>query len=338
MARSLWLGLNITFQCNRHCPHCYVPHFTDDTTSVMSDETLDRIIELCGKHVEKYGHPRFANMCALGGEPMLYPKKIQRAIEGIGKYFEHLTPRIDTNGDYLPVDFLEWCKNYKAEIQIGVNDTPISDLDRMFHLIATIGTKLRPFVVLTNHNLYRLDDIVDVVWKYTDTMLIKQELRVVDKAYIDLYERSVVGALERMLAKDIIFNPENFWEVISLNDPNHFRYGCGRIICIVDPDGDVRWCLSASKDDRGVVGNIWDEDFDWYLTMKCHDHPVFEPYEIEECKDCEYSHVCGGGCPMQKMVVYGTSNRPTDFCKANKRIIPLVLEMQRRYESKCGIR
>jgi len=326
--KAVWIRPNITFECNRHCPHCYVRTVRKDIRGTTMDiNTVDQLIKKYREHVEKYGSSKYSSLRFLGGEPLLELEKVKYMINR----FKIITPDIEfgifTNSLLVDTKLAEWCRDNKVWIHVSLNDLSFETYNEKLKLLYDVGCPSHPYVVLTERNLNHLKEIFAITWKFTDRCQTKHEYGKIDDKSLTLYDEKVYEAVKYCLDTDKIFNPQFFYEQMPVYWIKEFRHMCGTRYFVIDPNGSVAWCFCRNDS----IGNIWDEDFDFIENMKKFNPPEFHYKMVPECQDCEVKLICGGGCPIQRHYKWGRYDKPTPFCETNKKTLPLMIEMRDRW-------
>jgi sulfatase maturation enzyme AslB (radical SAM superfamily) len=67
--------------------------------------------------------------------------------------------------------------------------------------------------------------------------------------------------------------------------------------------------------------------------MDKHKHPRFWllPDKNDECKICQFKTLCGGGCPLTKIIAYGNVNEKSPFCPTFKKVFPVLLKIRSKW-------
>lgn len=345
--KILKLGINIGFDCNYNCKHCYIRQNPKAyTKDIMSDETIELLLKACNKFVKFNGQPVFSSTYFLGGEPMLRPHKVIGLMKSLRDIIPTMGLRLCTNGSALQDEYLSEFSNMGVEIQLSINELSLEEFDRRLEKIAKHSISQRPLITLTEENLSRLPEIMDIVYKYTKDCMWHQEF--VDSSgcmwhqeygkndinYIALYRKMLVYTLKRMLDMGTIINPDLMWEHLHMgwNEKTGFDHVCARHAYIIDPDGSISWCLVNKHSDNKIIGNLYDKDFAFDNTMRVQDHPGWKV--DESCMVCDAKYVCGMGCPYQK--IYVGPNREV-MCEARREIVPLLLQLAKNYNAAWAI-
>lgn len=319
---TLWLNINITYDCNMKCRFCYLLA-VPTKPETMSEETADCLVKRYEEHVKKYGFSDRHGFAILGGEPLLYADKVKELFYKITSVAPIRSRFVFTNGLLLNSDFVNWAKENKMVIILSVNDSDLSFLDEKLKLIS--GQKLSLLSVsLTEKNLDRLRDIVLLANRH------KVNLRMYhdhngpsNERYIKKYDEVVVSVIKEIVEKKYNFNPYFFFEkTVPWRKEQYFSYSCGFGHFSIEPNGDVKSCPAVDT----VIGNIFDENFDFVALSKKHIFR-FHYNGIEECERCEYKTICGGGDPCTKMRTFGTDKKRFPLCESFKKIFPLIYKM-----------
>ncbi|MFM0380086.1 radical SAM protein [Paraburkholderia strydomiana] len=132
----------IASRCNLNCSYCYMYNMGDQTyreqPKVMSDATLDSMVDRCAEHCLIHGIPHFT-FALHGGEPLLagaarFERLIARARQRFATISVATRFILQTNGVLLND---AWCESLKAwGVRVGVSvDGPadVHNLQRMTH-------------------------------------------------------------------------------------------------------------------------------------------------------------------------------------------------------------
>ncbi|GFG73131.1 mycofactocin radical SAM maturase [Mycobacterium botniense] len=164
-------------------------------------------------------------------------------------------------------------------------------------------------VVVTRHNVGQLDEFAALASRYGATLRITRlrpsgrgadvwdELRPTAEQQIALYDWLVAKG-ERVLTGDSFFHLSGLGEPGALAGLN--MCGAGRVVCLIDPVGDVYACPFAIHD-RFLAGNVLS---DGGFENVWKNAPLFrelrEPQSAGACAGCEHYAGCRGGCMAAK--------------------------------------
>jgi mycofactocin radical SAM maturase len=178
-------------------------------------------------------------------------------------------------------------------------------------------------VVVTRHNVDQLDDFAALAGRYGATLRITRlrpsgrgadvwdELHPTAQQQVQLYDWLVAKG-DRVLTGDSFFHLSGLGEPGALAGLN--MCGAGRVVCLIDPIGDVYACPFAIHD-RFLAGNILsDGGFDKVWK----DAPLFrelrEPQSAGACGSCGHYDSCRGGCMAAKFFTGLPMDGPDPEC------------------------
>lgn len=334
--KTVWLGVNTTFECNDNCKWCYNKTLPEEKKGTFTLEMSDKMLEVYKKHIEKYGYSKHNMLVFLGGEPLLYKNIV---IETTMKFLE-VEPRITfldvyTNGKLLDEDFIKWTKQVRMGIHFSVGNSPIDFVKETANRIAKYRSYSTLTIPLTVENMLRLDELIDIVYETKLQMRLRHIYQgAVDKSYLEMYDSILPKSIQRILDKNYLPYPHFLYEMTSpyvpMSEGDKVIHSCGKNYFCMDPNGDVRTCLAQNN----VIGNILDKDFDFFDNMEKNRLYTYAEQidKIDECKKCEFKFVCGSGCPFTKKLAFGDIYHPSPFCKTFKKVFPLIFELKRRWK------
>lgn len=334
--KALWIRVNTTFDCNMkkitgaYCPACYVKKDRHGPEGNMTEEVMNRLVEIYRKHTQKYGKSNRGNLLFYGGEPTLYPERMIY----LGKKFREISPMLGlgffTNGLELnKPKMLEWCRENNVVVHLSLNELDLEFFDKQMAMLRREKCKVFPFILGTRRNLNRLKEALTIIRRYTSRVQIRELYACTDPEYVKLFSDKTYEAMKWILKSGRVFNPELMFMQMSVfpHPSGMWRHMCGVRFFTVDPDGSVVWCPGSNDS----IGNIFDEGFEFIKNMQNHEAPIYSPVGVEECQNCPYVLMCGGGCPILRYKAHGTYDAPSAYCPVVKRVMPLVLDIKRRY-------
>jgi mycofactocin radical SAM maturase len=164
-------------------------------------------------------------------------------------------------------------------------------------------------VVVTRHNVNQLDEFAALASRYGATLRITRlrpsgrgadvwdQLHPTAAQQVELYEWLVAKG-ERVLTGDSFFHLSGLGEPGALAGLN--MCGAGRVVCLIDPVGDVYACPFAIHD-RFRAGNILsDGGFDAVWKNAPLFQELREPQSAGACESCGHYDSCRGGCMAAK--------------------------------------
>ena len=304
------LTWELTYACNLACVHCLSSSGRRDERELSTEQALAVIDELARLQVF------YVNIG--GGEPMVrrdfFPIIEHAVASGIGVKFS-------TNGAFIDaanarrlaaMDYLD------VQISIDGTDAATNDAVRgegSFATAIAAMDNLRdagfgPFkisVVVTRHNAGQLDAFKALADSYGAQLRITRlrpsgrgadtwhDLHPTAQQQVDIY-RWLLARGEDVLTGD------SFFHLNALGDPlpGLNLCGAGRVVCLIDPIGDVYACpfvihgdfKAGSVLDEGGFTRVWRES-DLFLSLR-------EPQSAGACASCGSYDACQGGCMAAK--------------------------------------
>lgn len=164
-------------------------------------------------------------------------------------------------------------------------------------------------VVVTRHNVGQLDEFAALASRYGATLRITRlrpsgrgadvwdELHPTADQQVQLYDWLVAKG-ERVLTGDSFFHLAPLGQSGALAGLN--MCGAGRVVCLIDPVGDVYACPFAIHD-RFLAGNVLsDGSFDNVWKNAPLFRELREPQSAGACGSCGHYDSCRGGCMAAK--------------------------------------
>jgi radical SAM protein with 4Fe4S-binding SPASM domain len=334
--KTLWIYLNLTLECNRMnesrpCDHCYLNNRKTLANEVIDEKTIERLVWVYVEHVKKYGESKYNKFKIFGGEPFLYPDILKKVALKFREASSKISISVFTNGDLLTEEILAWLKDKGITIIYSVNDDDVELVKERLSLIKKFGKLNFIVIVLCDKNLRRLKDLLRLAYESNIRKVeINNDFIDVGKDHLKLCEEIIPEVMQWLLDENMIFKPEAFYNLFTLKNKKEFYNTCGSNLITIDPDGSVLACECTGN----KIGNIWDENFDFIELRKvCGSRLIWNYNGIAECEACEFKLICGGDCPLRRMLAYGRADVPSPLCSVNKKVIPLLLEMKRRWEN-----
>jgi mycofactocin radical SAM maturase len=304
------LTWELTYACNLACIHCLSSSGRRDPRELSTDECRRVVDELAAMQVF------YVNIG--GGEPTIRPDFwdiVDYAVDSrVGVKFS--TNGVRINGerarriaatDYLDVQVS--LDGATAEVNdavrgVGSHATAVRALENLADA-GVRDTKLS--VVVTRQNVGQLDDFAALADRYGAVLRLTRlrpsgrgadswhELHPTADQQRDLYEW-LVGHGEQVLTGDSFFHLSAYGEPL----PGLNLCGAGRVVCLIDPVGDVYACPFAIHDTfragsvrevRGFAG-VWRES-DLFRDLR-------SPQTGGACTKCSAYDSCRGGCMAAK--------------------------------------
>ena len=306
------LTWELTYACNLSCVHCLSSSGRRDPRELTTEECFAVIDEL--ERLQVF----YVNIG--GGEPMLRPDFFE-ILEYAAAH--HVGVKFSTNGTFIDaaaarrlaaMDYLD--------IQISVDgaDAHVNDLIRgqgsfaaaraaMDHLRDAEFGPFKLSVVVTRHNVSQLDGFKALADDYGAQLRVTR-LRPSGRGADSWDELHPTQAQQRELYHWILGRPDvltgdSFFHLSALGEalPGLNLCGAGRVVCLIDPVGDVYACPFVIHDefhagnvrDAGGFTKVWRES-DLFLSLR-------EPESEGACTSCGSYDACQGGCMASKFFV-----------------------------------
>ncbi len=313
------LTWELTYACNLDCVHCLSSSGRRDPRELTTAEAFAVIDELHRLQVF------YVNIG--GGEPMIrrdFFDIVEYAIgRGVGVKFS-------TNGTFIDADRARRLTELDyLDIQISLDgvDAATNDAVRgtgsyatarqaMEHLAAAgFVERNGPFklsVVVTRHNVDQLDEFQALADSYGAQLRVTR-LRPSGRGADSWHELHPTNAQQRQIFEWLLGNGErvltgdSFFHLNALAAPDSGEQlpglnmcGAGRVVCLIDPVGDVYACpfvihadfLAGNVRDSGGFTKVWRESA-LFASLR-------EPQSAGACASCGQFDACQGGCMAAK--------------------------------------
>ncbi|MGH9133676.1 MAG: mycofactocin radical SAM maturase [Ilumatobacteraceae bacterium] len=309
------LTWELTYACNLQCVHCLSSSGRRDPRELSTDEAKSVLDEL--RELQVF----YINIG--GGEPMIrrdFFELVEHAIgNGIGVKFS-------TNGAFIDaavarrlvaMDYLD------IQISLDGTDAVTNDAVRGAGSYATARRAMDrlgdagfgPFkisVVVTRHNVEQLDEFKVLADSYGAQLRVTR-LRPSGRGADSWHELHPTNEQQRQIYRWLlthgspslerpVLTGDSFFHLNALGEPlpGLNLCGAGRVVCLIDPIGDVYACpfvihdefRAGSVRDRGGFTAVW-RDSDLFRELR-------EPQSAGACASCGSYDACQGGCMAAK--------------------------------------
>jgi mycofactocin radical SAM maturase len=304
------LTWELTYACNLACVHCLSSSGRRDPRELTTDEAKTVLDELRALQVF------YINLG--GGEPMLRRDFFELVDYSVGN---GIGVKFSTNGSYLDaaaarrlaaMDYLD------VQISLDGTDAATNDGVRgtgsyaaarraMDHLAAAGFGPFKISVVVTRHNVDQLDEFKALADGYGAQLRVTRlrpsgrgadswtQLHPTNDQQHQIY-RWLLDHGEHVLTGDSFFHLNALGEPL----PGLNMCGAGRVVCLIDPIGDVYACpfvihdefRAGSVREPGGFTKIWRHS-DLFRSLR-------EPESAGACASCGSYDACQGGCMAAK--------------------------------------
>ncbi|MEV0687219.1 mycofactocin radical SAM maturase [Nocardia sp. NPDC050378] len=324
LAAPICLTWELTYACNLSCVHCLSSSGRRDPNELSTEQ--------CKALIDEFERMQIFYVNIGGGEPTVRPDFWELVDYATA---HHVGVKFSTNGvrinqqvaarlaasDYVDVQIS--LDGATAEVNDAVRgpgsyDTAIRALSNL----ADAGFRdAKLSVVATRHNIAQLDEFKAIADRYGATLRLTRlrpsgrgadvwdELHPLPEQQRELYDWLVRNG-EGVLTGDSFFHLSAFGSAL----PGLNMCGAGRVVCLVDPVGDVYACPFAIHD-RFKAGNILtDGGFDGVWTNAELFAELREPVDGGACTKCSHYDACRGGCMAAKFFTGLPANGPDPEC------------------------
>jgi len=320
------LTWELTYACNLQCVHCLSSSGQRDERELSTDEAKKILDDLRDLQVF------YINIG--GGEPMVRRDFFELLEYSVGN---GIGVKFSTNGAFIDEEKAQRlaAMDY-LDIQISLDgvDAATNDPVRgegshamairaMDNLKAANFGQFKISVVVTRHNVSQLDEFKALADFYGAQLRITRlrpagrgadtwhELHPTNAQQREIYDWLLKHG-ENVLTGDSFFHLNAFGEAL----PGLNMCGAGRVVCLIDPIGDVYACPFVIHDefkagnvrDEGGFAKVWKQS-DLFLSLR-------EPQSAGACASCGAFDACQGGCMAAKFFTGLPLDGPDPECVA----------------------
>ena len=304
------LTWELTYACNLQCVHCLSSSGRRDPNELTTEQAFAVLDELRDLQVF------YINIG--GGEPMVrrdFFDIIEHSIaNNIGVKFSTNGAFIDEENarrlaamDYLDIQIS--LDGIDANTNDPIRGTGSYDIARraMDNLKAANFGPFKISVVVTRHNVDQLDEFKALADSYGAQLRVTrlrpsgrgadtwEDLHPTNAQQVQIYNWLLAHG-ENVLTGDSFFHLNALGEAL----PGLNMCGAGRVVCLIDPVGDVYACpfvlhdqfKAGSVHDEGGFTSVWRES-ELFTSLR-------EPESAGACASCGSYDACQGGCMAAK--------------------------------------
>ena len=338
------LTWELTYACNLACVHCLSSSGKRDPRELSTRQCKDIIDEL--ERMQVF----YVNIG--GGEPTVRPDFWELVDYATA---HHVGVKFSTNGVRItPEIAARLAASDYVDVQISLDGATAEVNDavrgagsyamavRALENLAAAGfADAKISVVVTRHNVEQLDEFAALASSYGATLRITrlrpsgrgadvwEDLHPTAAQQVALYDWLVAKG-ERVLTGDSFFHLSPLGQSGALAGLN--MCGAGRVVCLIDPVGDVYACPFAIHD-RFLAGSVLsDSDFGSGFANVWKNAPRFrelrEPQSAGACASCGHYDSCRGGCMAAKFFTGLPLDGPDPECVQGHGAPALLRERQ----------
>jgi mycofactocin radical SAM maturase len=304
------LTWELTYACNLACVHCLSSSGQRDPRELTTAEARRVVDELHDLQVF------YVNIG--GGEPMVrrdFFELVEHAIE------RNVGVKFSTNGAFLDADKarrLAAMDYLDVQISLDGLDATTNDAVRgdgsytmarraMDHLAAAGFGPFKISIVVTRHNVDQLDGFKALADGYGAQLRVTR-LRPSGRGATSWHDLHPTADQQRQIYRwllahgDEVLTGDSFFHLNALGEPlpGLNLCGAGRVVCLIDPIGDVYACpfvihdefLAGNVRSPGGFASVWRES-ELFRSLR-------EPQSAGACASCGSYDACQGGCMAAK--------------------------------------
>jgi len=318
------LTWELTYACNLQCVHCLSSSGQRDPRELTTAEAKRVLDELHDLQVF------YINIG--GGEPMVRRDFFELVDYSISR---DIGVKFSTNGAFIDADKARRLASMDyLDIQISLDgiDAATNDAVRgagsydmarraMEHLATAGFGAFKISVVVTRHNVDQLDGFKALADSYGAQLRVTR-LRPSGRGADTWHDLHPTNAQQRqiyewLLAKgESVLTGDSFFHLNALGEPlpGLNMCGAGRVVCLIDPIGDVYACpfvihdqfKAGSVRDPGGFAKVWKQS-PLFLELR-------EPQSAGACASCGSYDACQGGCMAAKFFTGMPLDGPDPEC------------------------
>ncbi|QIS15943.1 mycofactocin radical SAM maturase [Nocardia arthritidis] len=324
LAAPICLTWELTYACNLSCVHCLSASGRRDPRELSTEQ--------CKALIDEFQRMQVFYVNIGGGEPTVrqdFWELVDYATaHDVGVKFStngvRITPQVATRlaaSDYVDVQIS--LDGADAEVNDAVRGPGSYEMAiRALENLASAGFRdAKLSVVATRHNIPQLDEFRAIAERYGATLRLTRlrpsgrgadvwdELHPTAEQQRELYEWLLRNG-EGVLTGDSFFHLSAYGEAL----PGLNMCGAGRVVCLVDPVGDVYACPFAIHD-RFRAGNVL---ADGGFERVWADSELFAELRVPSgggaCSGCAHYDACRGGCMAAKFFTGLPADGPDPEC------------------------
>jgi mycofactocin radical SAM maturase len=310
LAAPICLTWELTYACNLSCVHCLSSSGRRDPAELTTDEAIGVIDELRTLQVF------YVNIG--GGEPML-----RRDFFELVEYAtaNRIGVKFSTNGTFVDRRAAERLASMSyLDVQVSLDGIDVSTNDAvrgagsyarartaMDNLASAGFGPFKVSVVVTRHNIAQLDDFKALADSYGAQLRVTR-LRPSGRGADSWHHLHPTQAQQRTIYHwlrahgDEVLTGDSFFHLNALGPalPGLNMCGAGRVVCLIDPVGDVYACPFAIHEQfrAGSIRNPGGLTEVWRNSRLFGD--LREPAAAGACASCGSYDACQGGCMAAK--------------------------------------
>jgi [mycofactocin precursor peptide]-tyrosine decarboxylase / 3-amino-5-[(4-hydroxyphenyl)methyl]-4,4-dimethylpyrrolidin-2-one synthase len=309
LAAPICLTWELTYACNLQCVHCLSSSGRRDPRELTTDE--------CRRVIDELQRMQVFYVNIGGGEPTVRPDFWELLDYSVA---HHVGVKFSTNGVRLGKEAAgHLARTDYVDVQISI-DGATADVNDAIRGVGSFAMARRAMdnlaeanfgqfkisIVITRHNVTQLDQFKAIADSYGAQLRVTR-LRPSGRGADTWDELHPTAEQQRQLYDWLIQRPDvltgdSFFHLSAYGAPlpGLNLCGAGRVVCLIDPIGDVYACPFVLHD-RFKAGNVRSTGG---FTQVWRDSDLFrelrEPQSAGACASCDMFDACQGGCMAAK--------------------------------------
>ena len=356
--KSLNFWVHLVNGCNLSCYYCYIPRIEQEmNTSELkrcsfNSESIEPVLKRIFAYCQQSGIDRLSLKFA-GGEPTLNLPLLEYFCSTAARLKGEVQVKfgIISNGTFTDINVIRILSKFRFSVSLSI-DGGQQNHDRVRYQVgadrAKVGTwtqiwrnigqfqdaGLRPYVLytVTGANVRDLPEFRDTA----ASNKIGYRLGLVRMAtpHTKLAVKQIAHELVSFYKYAGNHQPTSLpiekyarFSEWSLDRKKSFVCSSGRNSFSIDQQGNIATC--QMRQDK-TYGNAAKDDF---ATIRervgnCGEQVVLARPELRKgpCSCCEYTYVCGGGCPQHTKISFGGFNHTSPWCYVYGKLLPHYVE------------
>lgn len=347
--RALQATILTTYKCNFACAYCFEERL-NDRQPVMDDQTTARVIEYLKSKAVQKNSPKIS-LTFYGGEPLINTASIISIAAELARWTREKGIKFSfgmiTNGSLVRKAIVEQLvklglKNLRITLD---GDREVHDRRRPYldgrgsfeHIINNIRSVIDIVKVDLSGNfdrdnlagLHRLLDYLEqkglnkginsVLFAPVVSRLGSDNGQTLNVEAVGCHSLSGELAEEGLkLQKELIQRGYNVGSSVQVSACPMIRDDS---TLVIDPTGDIYKCEAFVGRPQFCVGNVRTNRF----NHRYYEFVTMKPWQ--DCLDCPYVPMCGGGCRYIAQLKHGDYTKPACDKEYYEKIFPQLLKM-----------
>lgn len=299
--------LHVTSRCNMDCPGCYSK--TDHVTeSELSHSEMIKIIDnLANAHIKA--------LVISGGEPFLR-KDILDLIKYMKQEAKIQNVCCITNGVADFASYINACM-YLDDLSFSLDGFSRessffrkSSHERVVSIIKQLRDQVKNISIIFTIHKKNLQDITEMK-ALAESLGVNYSFSLFSVSHSSRTDAFELTNIDMQMLENAVYHNDITITDTSITSEINCRdcCGAGSMELSISANGDVYPC-HMFHDSAYLMGNALSND----LNTVFLDRPMFDVSRKEECSECKYRYICGGGCLFRSYALRGNLKDTDPLC------------------------